>query len=97
MLFSKPGISPAKILVCLSVSLASTPAMANPACALSLQGCVLPVQDVVVQQPVTVAPAPVMIAEEPKSFGLLPILAGLAALGVLAYLLLDDDEENLSP
>ncbi|HEX8214023.1 MAG TPA: hypothetical protein VF582_00960 [Allosphingosinicella sp.] len=77
--------------------MASTPAMANPACGLSLQGCVLPVQDVVVQQPVTVAPAPVMIAEEPKSFGILPILAGLAALGVLAYLLLDDDDDPDSP
>jgi hypothetical protein len=55
---------------------------------------VLPVQDVVVQQPVTVAPAPVMIAEEPKTLGILPILAGLAALGVLAYLLLDDDESE---
>lgn len=97
MLFSKPGLSPTKILVCLAVSVASTPAMANPACGLSLQGCVLPVQDVVVAPPVVTTPAPVMIAEEPKSFGLLPILAGLAALGVLAYLLLDDDEEPDSP
>jgi hypothetical protein len=98
MLFSKPGLSPTKILVCLAVSVAATPAMANPACGLSLQGCVLPVQDVVaVQQPVTVTPAPVMIAEEPKSFGILPILAGLAALGVLAYLLLDNDDEDESP
>ena len=95
MLFSKPGLSPTKILVCLAVSVAATPAMANPACGLSLQGCVLPVQDVVVaQQPVTVVnPAPVMI-EEPKTLGFLPILAGLAALGVLAYLLLDDDDDD---
>jgi hypothetical protein len=95
MLFSKPGLSPTKILVCLAVSVAATPAMANPACGLSLQGCVLPVQDVVVTQPVTtVAPQPVMIAEEPKSFGLLPVLAGLAALGVIAYLLLNDDDDD---
>jgi len=98
MLFSKPGLSPTKLLVCLAVSVAATPAMANPACGLSVQGCVLPVQDVVaVQPPVTMTPAPVMIAEEPKSFGILPILAGLAALGVLAYLLLDDDEDRESP
>jgi hypothetical protein len=96
MLFSKPGLSPAKILVCLAVSVASTPAMANPACGLSLQGCVLPVQDVVAA-PTVVTQAPVMIAEEPKSFGILPILAGLAALGVLAYLLLDDDDDPDSP
>jgi len=99
MLFSKPGLSPTKLLVCLAVTAASTPAMANPACGLSVQGCVLPVQDVVVaQQPTTVVtPAPVMIAEEPKTLGILPILAGLAALGVLAYLLLDDDEDEESP
>ena len=96
MLFSKPGLSPTKILAGLAITVASTPAMANPACVLSLQGCVLPVQDVVAA-PVVTTPAPVMIAEEPKSFGLLPILAGLAALGVLAYLLLDDDEEPESP
>ncbi len=72
--------------------------MANPACGLSLQGCVLPVQDVVVQQPVqVVTPGPIVMAEEPKSFGFLPILAGLAALGVLAYLLLDDDDDPESP
>lgn len=96
MLFSKPGLSPTKLLVALAVTVASTPAMANPACGLSVQGCVLPVQDVVAA-PVVSTPAPVMIAEEPKSFGILPILAGLAALGVLAYLLLDDDEEPESP
>ena len=96
MLFSKPGFSSAKILVCLAVSVASVPAMANPACGLSLQGCVLPVQDVVAAPaPVTVVqPAPVMIAEEPKTLGILPILAGLAALGILAYLLLDDDDSE---
>jgi len=98
MLFSKPGLSPTKILVCLALSVSATPAMANPACGLSVQGCVLPVQDVVVQPPVTtVQPAPVMIEAEPKSFGILPILAGLAALGVLAYLLLDDDDEDGPP
>ena len=96
MLFSKPGLSPTKILVALAVTVASTPAMANPACGLSLQGCVLPVQDVVAA-PVINTPPPVMIAEEPKSFGILPILAGLAALGVLAYLLLDDDDDPDSP
>ena len=98
MLFSKPGLSPTKLLVCLAVSVASTPAMANPACGLSLQGCVLPVQDVVVQQPVTtVTPGPVVMTEEPKTLGFLPILAGLAALGLLAYLLLDDDDDEESP
>lgn len=98
MMFSKAGLSPTKILVALAVTISATPAMANPACGLSLQGCVLPVQDVVaVPQPVVVQPAPVMIAEEPKSFGILPILAGLAALGVLAYLLLDDDDDPDSP
>jgi hypothetical protein len=97
MLFSKPGISPTKVLVCLAVAFASTPAMANPACGLSLQGCVLPVQDVVAAPPVVTVAPPVVIAEEPKSFGILPILAGLAALGVLAYLLLDDDDDPDSP
>jgi len=67
--------------------------MANPACALSVQGCVLPAQDVVAA-PVVTTTMPVMIAEEPKSLGILPILAGVAALGLLAYLLLDDDDDD---
>ena len=97
MLFSKPGMSPTKVLVCLAVAFASTPAVANPACGLSLQGCVLPVQDVVAAPVVTPVVQPVVIAEEPKTLGILPILAGLAALGLLAYLLLDDDDDPDSP
>ena len=97
MLFSKPGLSPTKILVGVAVAFASTPAMANPACGLSLQGCVLPVQDVVAAPVTVAAPAPIVMAEEPKTLGILPILAGLAALGVLAYLLLDDDDDVESP
>lgn len=95
----KPLITTTKVLACAALCATSMPALANPACLLSVQGCVLPVQDAVVAQPAPVytAPvdvAPVMMAEEPKSLGILPILAGLAAVGLLAYLLLDDDEPD---
>ena len=90
-----PTIGKAVIGVALCVS--SVPAIANPACALSLQGCVLPVQETVAAPVVTpeAAPAPVIVDEaEPKSLGILPILAGLAALGALAWLVLDDDDDD---
>lgn len=98
MLFSKPGLSPTKILVALAVTVASTtvastPAMANPVCGLSQPGCVLPVQDVVAA-PVVTTPAPVMIAEEPKGFPLI-LLLGAVAAGLALLLLLDDEEEDL--
>lgn len=95
MLFSKAGIL-TKALVGVAICVSSTPALANP-CALSLQGCVLPVQDVVAT-PTSQAPVVVDEVETSSGLGILPILAGLAALGALAWLLLDDDdEEAVSP
>lgn len=93
----KPLKTTTKALACIALCMGSAPALANPACALSLQGCVLPVQDAVAAPTQVYTPAPVVMAEEPKTFGIIPILAGLAALGLLAYLLLDDDEEVESP
>ena len=83
-----------KGLIGLALCVSSVPAIANPACALSLQGCVLPVQETVA--PVqTTTPGPVIVDEAaPKSLGILPILAGLAALGALAWLILDDDDDD---
>src|SRR5688500_20058797 len=91
MPFSKAGII-TKVAVGAALCLSTTPAMANPSCALSLQGCVLPVQEVVAA-PVTQAP---VIVDEVESggIGILPILLGLAALGGLAWLLLDDDDDD---
>lgn len=58
-------------------------------------GCVLPVVDA----PVPVAqsappPPPVYAAVEQPSFGLLPVLLGLAAIAGLAALLLADDDAD---
>jgi hypothetical protein len=91
MLFSKTGII-TKTVVGIALCVSTTPAMANP-CALSLQGCVLPVQEVVTTTPAATTPVYVEEAES-TGLGILPILAGLAALGALAWLLLDDDDEE---
>ena len=88
-----PNVGKALIGVALCVS--SVPAIANPACALSLQGCGLPVQEAAPAPVQTSTPAPVIVDEaEPKSLGILPILAGLAALGAIAWLILDDDDDD---
>ena len=82
-----------KALIGLALCVSSVPAIANPACALSLQGCVLPVQETVTTPVQTSGPV-IVDQAEPKSLGILPILAGLAALGALAWLLLDDDDDD---
>jgi len=92
MLFAKPSVV-TKALLCVGLCMSSVPAMAqaNP-CVAGTQGCVLPIPEAVTTVPTTTVTP--MVVEEPKSFGILPILAGLAALGLLAYLLLDDDDED---
>jgi len=86
-----------KAVVAVAVCVASTPAaFANPVCSGGVQGCVLPVPEPVVATPVS-TPVVAPIVEEGGGLGILPILAGLAALGLLAYLVLDDDEEPASP
>lgn len=92
MLFAKPSMV-TKALLCVGLCMSSVPAMAqaNP-CVAGTQGCVLPIPEATAPV-VTETVTPVMV-EEPKSFGILPILAGLAALGLLAFLLLDDDNED---
>lgn len=58
-------------------------------------GCVLPAVDapVPVAQPAP-PPPPVYAAVEQPSFGLLPVLLGLAAIAGIAALLLSDDEDG---
>jgi len=92
MLFSKP-FTVTKVVVGAAICMSSVPALAqsNP-CVAGTQGCVLPIPEAAVVTPTTTVTP--MAVEEPKSFGILPILAGLAALGLLAYLLLDEDEEE---
>lgn len=83
-----------KALIGVALCVSTVPAMANPACVAGAQGCVLPVPEPVAP-PVTTAPGPVIVDEAaPKGLGILPILAGLAALGALAWLILDDDDDD---
>ncbi|MFN3727969.1 MAG: hypothetical protein ACK4SZ_16880 [Allosphingosinicella sp.] len=86
------GISGAVLSVALCFA-STTAAVAN-VCQPGQAGCVLPVgvsPPPVVQTPVTGEPVGEII--ESEGIGWLPILLGLAALGLGAYFLLDDDDE----
>lgn len=89
------GISAAVLSVALCLS-STTAAIAN-SCQPGQAGCVLPVgvaPPVVVHTPVAGEPVGEII--EGGGIGWLPILLGLAALGLGAYFLfLDDDEEDV--
>jgi len=81
----------------------STTQAAAASCQAGGAGCLLPFQPpaAVVQPVQPVAPvAPVgvepAIVETGGGIGILPIIIGLAALGLLAFVLLDDDEEEIS-
>lgn len=102
MNLSKKLLTSTKVAAAFAVAVGTMPAAftsvaaANPACVAGAQGCVLPVTDA--PAPVaTTTTTPVYDVEEPKSFGILPILAGLAAVGLLAWLLLDDDDDEELP
>jgi len=70
---------------------------ANP-CPVGMQGCVLPLTEPVAAAQPQSAPAPQAYVPPPAAsgggLGLLPILAGIGLLGGLAFLLLDDDDED---
>lgn len=88
-MFSKPVPIIAKTLVSVAICLASVPAYGSAAC--QGAGCVLPVRDA----PPPPAPAePVAFVEEDGGLGLLPILAIVAAVALLAFVLIDDDDEE---
>lgn len=103
MLVMKPSFSPTKLLVAVSISCASVmtlPTSASAACQPGQAGCVLPVGEAAPLSPTPTAPppaAPVYEDEGGKSIGWLPIVLGILALGGLALLLLDDDDEPDSP
>lgn len=97
MLFSKPSVI-TKALMGAALCLSSTSVYASSAaaCQAGQAGCVLPVTDP------AAAPAPPMetsapIIEESSGIGILPIIAVLALAGLALILLLDDDEEEISP
>jgi hypothetical protein len=81
----------------------STTNAAAASCQAGGAGCLLPFQSAPVAQPVMQTPAPVetvgvepVVAETGGGIGILPILLGLAALGLLAFVLLDDDDDVVS-
>ncbi|HWH22498.1 MAG TPA: hypothetical protein VNT25_04295 [Allosphingosinicella sp.] len=93
MLITKTLSVTTKALVAAGICLSSTAAMANPACALSVQGCVLPVGTPAPVAVTTTTPVMVEDVAAPKSFPLIPLL-GLALAGLAAYLILDDDDSE---
>jgi hypothetical protein len=95
-LFSRPSLSPTRLLIAASLSTASVFGVAAPAsaaCQAGDNGCVLPIGI-----PAPVEAAPVILEEGGGGgIGLLPILLGLAALAALLWLLLDDDDDDEVP
>lgn len=100
MPFCKPSLSPTKILVSLSLCVASTVSLPSSAaaCQAGSPNCVLPVRDPAPPPPPpSTAPGPMV--DEDGGFGFWPFLLGLAALAALIFLLAsgDDDEAPISP
>jgi hypothetical protein len=99
MLFSKVGGLATKALIAASILTASTSASASAAaCQAGPGGCVLPIGDAPPPPPMSSAPPPfeaAPVAEVARGgLSLLAILAGIAALGLLAYLFLDNDDDE---
>jgi hypothetical protein len=75
----------------------STTNAAAASCQAGGAGCLLPFQAAPMAPPVVQAPPVTPVGVEPViaeggGIGILPILLGLAALGLLAFFLLDDDD-----
>jgi hypothetical protein len=80
-----------KALVSVALCVGTAPAYANAACQAG-QNCVLPITE-----PPPVVAEPVAVVEEGGGLGIWPILIGVAALALVAWLVLDDDDEPESP
>jgi hypothetical protein len=104
MFLAKVGSTVTKGMVAAAVLLGSTAATANTACQPGT-GCVLPVTDAAPPAPPPLAeapPAPIEAAPVVSEaagggLGIFAILAGLAALGLLYFLVIDDDNDGVSP
>ena len=89
MPFSKPAMI-TKALVGVALCFATAPAAYANACQAG-SNCVFPVTDAPPPPPVA---APVAFVEERGGLGILPIIAGLALAALVAYLLLDGDDDE---
>lgn len=100
MLFTKFGGATLKGLVAASIVFGSATSASANACQPGT-GCVLPIADAPPPPPVEAAPPVIdegpLVATSGRGFPLLALLAGVAALALIAYFLLDNDEEEEGP
>jgi hypothetical protein len=102
MLFTNFGGATLKGLVAFSIAFGATTSASANACQAGPGGCLLPIADAPPPPPPVESAPPVadagpVIGTTGRGFPLLALLAGVAALALLAYFLLDNDEEEEGP
>jgi hypothetical protein len=102
MLFSNVGGLATKALIAASIITSSTAASAA-ACQAGPGGCVLPIADAPPPAPFSSAPPAAPLEAAPVAeaagggIGLVAILGAIAALGLIYFLFIDDDDNDTVP